>query len=262
MSSTRTRKAAESAGGASTSMSRWCSKLLETRSALKEYARCMLKEESEKSARMARVLAIAGLPLHPQYRFSLPAERVRLIQACQRIELEGWLLTVRVVVVKTGAVLYRVLDSDARTVEAGLLRLGNRDPMLATVTPNRHPTVSGTLLARDGDAFLEMVYGPHHWLTKAPRAGIEIESCWFVFPHVSVKYGTIETAHREMLYRHLRMVIRIGLGMRLGEFAETRGSIYAEFQWDARTGYKFFDLSYASVWTGPSGSVQESNSLT
>jgi hypothetical protein len=221
----------------------------------------MWKEEAEKSARMARVLAAAGLTPHPQYTFSLPTEGARLIKTCQGIEAEGWLLTVRVVGVKTGAVLYRVLDSDTRTVEAGLCRLGQNESMLATVTPNRHPTVSGTLLARDGDAFMEMVYGPHHWLTKTPPNGIELERCTFVFPHLTVKYSTGDLAHREMLYRHLRTVIRIGLGMRLGEFADTRSSIYAEFQWDSQSGYKFFDLSCSWVWTASSVPAPENSSL-
>src|ERR1035437_1425877 len=250
MNSTRNRKAAETAGGANTSMNCWCSELLKTKRVMTEYARCMWKEEAEKSARMARVLAAAGLTPHPQYSFSLPTEAARLIETCQRIEMEGRLLTVRVVGVKTGAVLYRVLDSKSKTVEAGLARVGQAEPMLATVTPNRPPTVSGTLLARDGDAFMEMVYGPHHWLTKAPPVGVELESCWFVFPPLSVRYSTLATAHREMLYRHLMTVIRIGLDMCLGEFAEARGSLYAEFQWDCRSGYKFFDISYESVWTG------------
>lgn len=262
MKSTRKRKPVEPAGGASTSMNRWCSELLKSKRVMSKYAGSMWKEEAEKSARIEEVLRSAGLKPHPQYTFSLPAETARLIETCKRIEMEGWLLTVRVVNVKTGNLLYRVLDSDSRTVEAGLVRLGKNKALLVTVTPNRPPTVSGTLCASNGDAFMEMVYGPHHWLTKAAPDGVELQRCWFAFPHLSVSYGTLQTDHREMLYRHLTTVLRIGLGMSLGEFAETRSSLYAEFQWDSRSGYKFFDISYASVWTGSTASVRESSSLS
>jgi len=257
MNATQKKRTVQTAGGASTSMNRWCSELLKTKQTMKEYVERVSKEEAGKAARMAMVLARAGIKPHAQYTFSLPDEISRLTETCERIETEGWLLTVRVVGLKTGAMLYRVLDSDAKTVTTALRRLGRDEAMLATVVPNRLPTVSGTLRAHDGDAFMEMVYGPHHWLTKAPPVGIRPERCWFVFPHVTVEYCTPETDHREMLYRHLRTVIRIGLGMRLGEFAETRSSMYAEFQWDSRSGYKFFDISYAWVWTGSSVRLRE-----
>jgi len=256
MSANPINEGAETSGGADTSINRWCSELIKARGTLNGYAQCMLKEEAAKSARIRKVLAAAGMEPHPQYTFSLPTEWDKCLETCQRIESAGWLLTVRVTDSTTGTLVYRVLDSDMRTVEAGLGQLRQKKAIVATVTPNRNPTVSGTLVARDGDAVVEMVYGPHHWLTKIPPAGVELQRCWFTFPHISVKYNTSETSQREMMFRHLRTVIRITLGMRLSEFAETCSSVYSEFQWDSRSGYKFFDISYSWVWTGSSGSAR------
>ena len=239
----------DAAGGAGTSMSRWCSELVKANNRMAAYSQRVAEEEAGKSVRMARVLAVAGIAPHPQFAFSLPSERVALLEKCRDLEKDGWLLTIRVADVATAAVVYRVLDSDARSVESGLRELDDAQQLRATVTPNRLPTVSGTVLADHGDALLEMVYGPHHWLTKAPPDGTELERCWLVFPQRSVRYSTIDPAHREVLYRHLSAMIRIGLGMRLTEFARTGGSLYVEFQWDSKAGYKFFDISFDGVWT-------------
>jgi hypothetical protein len=137
-------------------------------------------------------------------------------------------------------------------VEEGLYHLDQNETMLVSLTPNKRPEVSGTLLARDGDALMEMVYGPHHWLTKAPPSCVELQRCWFMFPHISVKYSTSETAHRKVLFEHLKTMIRITLGIGLGEFRERFDSVYAEFQWDSKSGYRFFEISYSWVWTGSS----------
>jgi hypothetical protein len=223
---------------------------------MESYVRSVSEEEATKPARIAAALAAAGIAAHPQFSFTLPDEKIALIAKCHHLETDGWLLTVRVADAGTGMVVYRVLDSDARSIERGLLRhLKAGRELRATVTPNRMPTVSGTVLARDGDVTLEMVYGPHHWVTKAPPTGTELKWCSFSFPHLSVVHSTGDPADREMLYRHLRTVIRIALGMNLVECAKGGTSLYAEFQWDARSGYKFFDISFDQVWTGTRNSL-------
>lgn len=244
----------DTAGGAGTSMSRWCSELVRVDPQMASYVRSVSAEETTKPARIAAVLAAAGIAAHPQFSFMLPNEKVALVAKCQELESDGWLLTIRVADTATGMVVYRVLDSDVRSIESGLRHLKGRRELLATVTPNTMPTVSGTVLARRGDITLEMVYGPHHWVTKAPPTGIELKWCSFSFPHLSVVYSTDDPADRGRLYRHLRAVIRIGLGMNLVDCARSGSSLYAEFQWDGRSGYKFFDISFDQVWTGTRGS--------
>jgi hypothetical protein len=233
-------------------MSRWCAELQKIPSDVRLYALSMAREEGDKRERLEGILEAAGVAPHAEYTFALPAQLGEFIDMCRQLEVDGWLLTVRVVAAGSRRVVYRILDADTSAITAGLRTLAEGDGLLATVTPNRIPTVSGTMVARDGNAVMELVAGPHHWLTKAAPVGNTAETCWFTFPHVSVRYSTADPRRREILYQHLTSVTRIGLNLSLRQLAEARSSIYAEFQWDRVSGYRFFDISYSWVWTGSS----------
>jgi hypothetical protein len=245
-------------GGENTSMNWWCKEMESA------FTSSMREEENRKPGRLSQALEDAGILPPEQYTFNFPKEERELFERCHRLERSGWKLTVRAVCAETGILLFRVLDSDVKSVEVGLLSLQRKKPISVTITPNKDPVISATLLARNGNAVMEMVYGPHHWVTKAPPPGIEIVRCWFGFPHFSVQYSTEDMEKRAMLFRHFTAVIRIGLGMRLREFADTQSSLYAEFQWHYESGYKFFDISWSWVWTGVTqrvGSDKEISSI-
>lgn len=230
-------------------MSRWCTELIRSGDKLGGYARRLLNEEATKAERIAFALAAAGVTTHPQYRFALPEESAALLATCRRLEASGWLLTVRIAERASGVVVFRVVDSDMQTVAAGVGDLSEGTALSATVTPNTLPALSGTLIVRQGNAYLEVVRGPHHWLTKAPPDGVVVEKCWFLCPHHYVSYSTESPSARRMMYRQLKAVVRIGLDMRLKDMAESRSSVYVEFQWSPTGGYRFFEISFSWVWT-------------
>ncbi len=233
--------------GANTTMTSWCAELQENGLAA-AYVSATLKEEVEKPGRLARVLASAGLVPQKQYSFSLPHDFGTLIRKCEELEAAGWRLTIRVVGGQSGRVVYRALDGDTRSIEEGLRSLP-RQEMAATLTPNKVPALSGTVLIRSGDVVMEVVDGPHHWLTKAPPTGSRIDRCWFAFPHVSTQYSMEDRDRRAVLYQHLRTIIEICLGCDLRGCAAEQRSLYAEFQWHPQLGYRFFEVSFSWVWT-------------
>jgi len=196
------------------------------------------------------MLAAAGVRMHKTYLFTLPREAEGCIAVCRDLEATGWVLTVRIVDVNDGSLVFRTVDSDAGPIATAVARLPLNHLYTATITPNKNATISGTILVRKGDACMEMIYGPHHWLTKSAPEGVTVLRCWYCFPHCSVRYSTDQLDYRLALFQNLRDVVRIALGMSLRQLSHTRSALYVEYQWNQELGYKFFDCSYSEVWTG------------
>lgn len=234
-------------------MGEWCKKLLKVGGRGEVLAKALLEEDSGKKGRIANILSTAGIPSIKDVVFIVPQEKDKLMKLSRQMEKAGWKLTFRIITPNDRSVVFRALDKDAQAISDAITRLDLSRQWVVSVSPNKDPLFSGTALVSEGDAYMEMVYGPHNWLTKVAPEGVTIFSCWYCLPHVSVRYSTIEQERRLALYRCLNDVTRITLGMSLRQISETKKSLYAEFQWHKDLGYRFFDCSSSWAWTGLSG---------
>jgi len=235
--------------GKNTSMETWCNQLRETGGRGGAFSRALMEEERRKQTRLATLSASIGLPLYETHTYHLPGDRGRMDRRCAELEKAGWKLSVRLLDTRDGQLLLRDVNVAAKALAATV-----RDPHFerctALVSPYKDPTTSGTVLVSSGDALLEMVNGPHYWLTKSPPEGVSILRCWYRFPSPSVQYSTDDPAERLQLFQSLRDVVRMTVGVSLRQLSEIRSSLYAEYHWRSDLGYRFLECSYSSVWTG------------
>jgi hypothetical protein len=236
--------------GISNSMSEWCARLQETGGKGGLFVRAVMAEDERKLARLETLSRSIGLPLYETHSFELPEGIPRVIGLCSTLVKAGWKLSFRLMDTNDRRLLFRDVDADVRTVVAAIGSQPRGQQCIARVSPYKEPTISGTVLVASGDALLEMVYGPHYWLTKVPPEGVAILSCWYRFPHLSVQHSTDDLQERVVLYRSLRNVVRIALGVSLRQLPEVRSSLYAEYHWRRDLGYRFLECSYSSAWTG------------
>lgn len=236
--------------GQSSSINEWCARLLETGGKAGAFARAIMEEDELKLARLATLSQSMGLPLYETYSFVLPEGTARVVDLCSELAKAGWKLSVRLMGTSDRRLLFREVDASVAMLVAAMATLSGDQQCIAHISPFKEPTISGTVLVVSGDAFLEMVYGPHYWLTKAPPEGVVIFRSWYRLPHLSVRYSTDAVQQRIVLLRSLRDIVRIALGLNLRQLPETRSFLYAEYHWRSDLGYRFLDCSYSGAWTG------------
>lgn len=229
-------------------MEAWCDRLRETGRSGAAFSCALMEQERQKQDRLATLSASIGLPLYETHTYQLPDERGRMVRLCGELEKAGWKLSVRLLDARDGHLLLRDVDVGAKAL-AATVRAPRFQRCTARVSPYKEPTTSGTVLVDSGDALLEMVNGPHYWLTKLPPKGVSIVRCWYRFPSPSVQYSTADPAERLVLLQSLRDVVRMALGVTLRQLSEIQTSLYAEYHWRSDLGYKFLECSYSWVWT-------------
>src|SRR5208282_3170183 len=168
---------------------------------------------------------------------------------CRDLEGAGWKLSFRLTG-EDGRLLFRDVDADTPTIAAIMAHLPRPHRSTARVSPYKEPTISGSVLVTSESARLELLYGPHYWLTKGAPSGTRILSCWYRSPYLSVQYSTEDAKQRAILFRHFTDVLRMALGINIRTLAEISPSLYAEYHWRNDVGYRFLECSYSWAWTG------------
>ena len=230
-----------------TSMSFWIEKIREVSKKNDVFARDLLVEEVSKTNRLSEMSSGFGLPIYETYNFILPNEVESCRALCNDRKKNGWKLSLRFSDLQ-GQLIFRHLDMDLDDVMAAIENLEHLDRFEIRVDPYKIPTISGTIWVRHGDVHLELVCGPHKWLTKAAPQANSVFSC--SYNYLSVKYSTDDLNTRRILFRCLKDVVRITLGLNIRQLPEIQQSVYAEFHWHKSLGYRFLECSFSSVWTG------------
>lgn len=232
-----------------TSMEEWCTRVLEAGGKAAALARALLAEEEEKLVRLEALASSIGLPLHENHCFTLPDQSAELLDMCRALSRDGWKLSLRILD-RAGRLLFRDVDSKPVSLPVQLRLHAQNGAYRARLSPYKEPDASGTVMISAGDTRLEMVYGPHYWLTKAPPEGVSILRCRYEFPFISLKYSTEDPLQRRALFRHLKNIVRMTLGINIRQLPELNSSLYAEYHWRSDQGYKFLECSFSPVWTG------------
>jgi hypothetical protein len=227
----------------STSMNWWSNRLLNKGGRATRFAHEILKEDKDKPARLASLSASIGLPLYETHSFEHPRDADRVTSLCRRLATAGWKINFRMLDSSEGHLLFRHVDVNVKMVATMLARL-RQQQCTVIVSPYKAPTISGTVLVDSGNTWLEMVYGPHYWLSKISPTGVDVLRCWYHFPHLSVQYSTDDQKQRDVLFHNLSEVVHITLGITLRQLSETQRSLYAEYHWRNDIGYRFLDCSY------------------
>jgi hypothetical protein len=198
----------------------------------------VLDEDEEKLGRVRSLAATIGLPILDTLVFRLPSDANHLFHAISKQLEGGWNVSFRVMNEDSGALVFRDLDVDVKAVKSELSKLPSGHKFRASISPYKPASISGTLLVRPDDLVLEIVYGPHFWLTKSLPDGVQMFRCCYTAPDVSVRYSTGDAKHRAILHRHLEDITRLALGLKqVGQFMQnTSGErISVIVSWIART---------------------------
>jgi hypothetical protein len=230
-------------------MNVWARKLIKKGGPAKSFGLAVLDEDEEKLGRVRSLAATIGLPILDTLVFRLPSDANHLFHAISKQLEGGWNVSFRVMNEDSGALVFRDLDVDVKAVKSELSKLPSGHKFRASISPYKPASISGTLLVRPDDLVLEIVYGPHFWLTKSLPDGVQMFRCCYTAPDVSVRYSTGDAKHRAILHRHLEDITRLALGLNIRHAREAGRPVYAEYIWREDFGYRFLDCSYASVWT-------------
>ncbi|WP_271591281.1 hypothetical protein [Bradyrhizobium sp. CCBAU 65884] len=216
---------------------------------LDEFFADIQREESEKAARLARLSTEIGLPIYPTKTFRLPEEFVSFSDAARKITSSGdWQLAVRLADPR-GRIVYRRLGV---AVDAAIRAANNYSfdkPLVAVVTPYRESERSGTLWAKEGEVLLELVLGPHYWISKWAPPTQEVLRCRFSPFWISGQYSTANIRHRKLLHDSAASAVRLIFGYSLGQVMTLGLSVYAEFHCHRTIGYRFIECSVSKGWT-------------
>lgn len=213
------------------------------------YANALLEEEFNKHSRLKQLSNSIGLPIYKNYYFILPKDIKLFENFCDEKLKKGWKLSLRLMDSKEEQLLFRNLDVDTKEALIAVEKLSGVNIIKANIRPYKIPSISGTLLVSHSDILLEIVFGPHNWLTKSLPVGTTIYNCRYIFPHLTVKYSTEEPNMRINLYRILKDIVDIVFGLSIRQLAEIDKSVYAEFIWNEEIGYRFYECSFSDVWT-------------
>jgi hypothetical protein len=176
--------------GERTSMNVWARKLIKKGGYAKSFGLAVLDEDGEKLGRVRSLAATIGLPILDTIVFLLPIDANHLLRATSKQLENGWKVSFRVMNEDNGALVFRDLDVDVKAVKSVLTTMPSGQNFRASISPYKPATISGTLLARPDDLMLEIVYGPHFWLTKSLPDGVQMLRCSYTAPDVSVHYST------------------------------------------------------------------------
>jgi hypothetical protein len=237
--------------GERTSMNAWAAALKNLGGRSESFAQAVLKEDESKLKRLAALSVEIGLPILDTFDFVLPAESEELLHLISRLSKADWKLTFRLTRSTDGILVYRDLDITVQAAAAIIATIPQELQYFGRLSPYKPAVISGTVLVSQGNICLELVHGPHFWLTKGTPDGVAILRCSYDFPYLSLRYSLEDPNQRLMLLRHLRDVVRLTLGLSIKQLAETPTSLYAEYLWREDLGYRFLDCSFSRVWTGP-----------
>jgi len=212
------------------------------------YANALLNEEYKKKERLLKLAKEVYLPIYEVRTFTVPDESDIIMDYCRAKIKDGWKLSVRIMDQDEKDLLFRSLDET--DINLAINKVSGHKAYKATVSPYKNPTISGTITMRSNETLLEMVYGPHYWLTKYAPDENDIIRCSYGFPHLSLKYSTNNPNLRSITYRVFKDMIHILCAMEIHQLSERELSVYAEFVWHESIGYKFFECSYSRIWTG------------
>jgi tetratricopeptide (TPR) repeat protein len=205
-------------------------------------------EENAKSARLERLAHEIGLPVYDSRTFLLPDEEPACLAFAQALTRnDEWYLAVRVASGDRTEPTYRRLGLDLE----GFQRMTEErkgEQLTVSLAPYRLPARSVTVWSNHGDMLLEMVEGPHYWVTKSPPSQKLLLRCSYGPLSTVVKYSTGDMPAREMLYRTLVDVTHAVLGMSPRGCREREVSFYAEFHWHRDVGYRFIECSFSPGW--------------
>lgn len=228
-----------------TSMSAWAQKIKEVYKENNDFVLYLLDEESSKTNRLSNL----GLPIYDVYDFILPDEIESCLAICNEAIKNEWKISLRFSNL-CEQLIFRQLDIDADSIKLAIENVRHLDKFMARVSPYKIPAISGTLWVCQGDVYIELVFGPHKWLTKPPPRREVIFSCSYKFPFISVKYTTNNPKIRNTLFRCLREVVWIVLGLNIRQLSAIQKSVYAEFHWHESLDYRFLECSFSPAWTG------------
>ncbi len=228
-----------------TSMSAWAQKIKEISGQKDDFVLSILNEEASKTKRLSDL----GIPIYDFYDFILPDEREGFLARCNKAIKDEWKISLRLSDLH-GQLIFRQLDIDGDSIKLAIENFRHLGKFKARVSPYKIPDISGTLWVCQGDVYIELVFGPHKWLTKTPPQEEVVYRGSYKFPFKSVKYTTDDPEIRIILLRCLREVAWIVLGLNIRQLSENQKSVYAEFHWHKSLGYRFLECSFSPVWTG------------
>ncbi len=230
-----------------TSISEWLNNIQNLKTSDLPFLRKMWQEESVKVDRLKTLSQNWGLPIYQFYEFLLPEQRQEFISTCKSIIENNWGLALRYSTPDTGRVVFRELNANLNIAIQYSENLSGK--MLARVSEYKVPNISGTLHVSRGNLNLEMVYGPHEWLTKSPPEGISIYRGKYHKSDLSVKYSTDDQYIREDIYKCIKTSLWLVSHLRIRELSDNPISIYAEFHWHTAHGIRFIECSFSDAWT-------------
>jgi hypothetical protein len=233
------------------SMSNWIERTGSASDGLHTVTTKILAEELSKSKRLNALAEQIGLPIYDVREYKLPQEIEPYRIRCADITRDGtWRIAIRFARPPLYDAFVRVLGADLAEALQAAEAHKTASAFIAQVTPYRTPDQSGTLLVRRGEARLELVFGPHSWISKAPPTQDAIIICNYELPDLSIQYSVDKTDVRQLMYRHLVEVVRMVLGYGISGLRESGLSVYTEFHWHKHIGYRFLECSFSPVWTG------------
>ncbi|MGY3347200.1 hypothetical protein ACVI1I_006211 [Bradyrhizobium sp. USDA 4459] len=207
------------------------------------------REENEKAVRLSHMSEAVGLPIYPTATFRLPDELPAFVEACRETTLfHGWQLAIRFAHV-SGRVVYRRLGITADDALEAARAYNGSGPIIARVAPYREPERSGTLWVQGGEVLLELVLGPHYWISKWGPTTDPVLRCRFSPYCIHGQYSTCDLGSRELLYRSASAALRSIFGCNLRQVTRCGYSVYAEFHWHRNVGYRYIDCSFSTRWT-------------
>jgi hypothetical protein len=206
------------------------------------------KEEHEKAVRLADLGRSIGLPVYPTV-FVAASDREGLVTRIQELVEGGkWDLAVKITD-ETGEAVYRRLGI---LMEDAIAAADAAPPgSLVSLMPYREPDVSGIIWKRPEQLLVELVKGPHFWITKWAPPGVQV-----MLGRASPISPILEfspdpfSAERELFARVTRTALRHLFGRGLQAVLALDVKVYAEFHWFHVGGARFIECSFSDAWTG------------
>lgn len=206
------------------------------------------KEEEEKASRLAGLARTIGLPIYPHE--LVPAgDAVRLRTLAQELMGSGaWNLAIKITD-PSGEAIYRRLGigPDEAATAASMCPPHS----LVSLMPYRDPDISGIIWKRPEQLLVEMVEGPHFWITKWAPPGVTVllGRASPISPFLEFSPEPSD-AQREDFARVTSTALRHLFGRGLQAVLALDSKAYAEFHWFRRTGMRFIDCSFSDAWVG------------
>lgn len=120
-----------------------------------------------------------------------------------------------------------------------------------SLTPYREPDVSGTLWKRDDQLIVELVAGPHFWISKRTLQGVPVVIARASPVSPFLLLDPAGPAADELRLRRIALqAIRHVFGRGLAAVLDFESKAYAEFHWFKAGGMRFIECSFAQGWTG------------